>query len=261
MHPHIPRPRRKATRTCTDTAGVVRTVHGEFMWPFTARVNENRTDRTDRCRCNLPPPKGRPQADLCSTVKRPTPGLRALPPMTAQIATVFGPALDEPGALQQPSTVHVSEGSKGGGRALERECQHRPRKLTTRHFEPIIASVPAAEVTWPTPLGRICGRAPMTKPPPLLNRLQLRGGADIMPVSTGVRLCNAADSAILISRCRLSVLAVTACRAPMGRPTTGVDRHYPPRARSRRQSSRHLGQLRQRPQSSLDRRSDPRPQA
>jgi len=40
MHPHIPRPRRKATRTCMDTAGVVRTVHGEFMWPFTARVNE-----------------------------------------------------------------------------------------------------------------------------------------------------------------------------------------------------------------------------
>src|SRR6516225_8143559 len=40
MHPRIPRPRRKATRTCTDTAGVVRTVHGEFMWPFTARVNE-----------------------------------------------------------------------------------------------------------------------------------------------------------------------------------------------------------------------------
>src|SRR5215469_14828107 len=40
MHPHIPRPHRKATRTCTDTAGVVRTVHGEFMWPFTARVNE-----------------------------------------------------------------------------------------------------------------------------------------------------------------------------------------------------------------------------
>src|SRR5262249_14845362 len=40
MHPHIPRPRRKATRTCTETAGVMRTVHGEFMWPFTARVNE-----------------------------------------------------------------------------------------------------------------------------------------------------------------------------------------------------------------------------
>jgi hypothetical protein len=81
------------------------------MWPFTARVNENRTDRTDRCRCNLPPPKGRPQADLCSTVKRPTPGLRALPPMTAQIATALGPALDEPGALHQPSTVHVRYGS------------------------------------------------------------------------------------------------------------------------------------------------------
>jgi hypothetical protein len=31
--------------------------------------------------------------------------------MTAQIATALGPALDEPGALQQPSTVHVSEGS------------------------------------------------------------------------------------------------------------------------------------------------------
>jgi len=45
MHPHIPRPRRKATRTCTDTASVVRTVHGEFMWPNTARVNEkNRSD-------------------------------------------------------------------------------------------------------------------------------------------------------------------------------------------------------------------------
>jgi hypothetical protein len=37
--------------------------------------------------------------------------LRALPPMTAQIATALGPALDEPGALQQPGTVHVSEGS------------------------------------------------------------------------------------------------------------------------------------------------------
>ena len=40
MHPHIPRPRRKATRTCTGTAGVVPTVHAELMWPFTARVNE-----------------------------------------------------------------------------------------------------------------------------------------------------------------------------------------------------------------------------
>src|SRR5262249_42570102 len=113
MHPHIPRPRRKATRTCSDTAGVVRTVHAEFMWPYTARVNE-KTAPIERiaavaiCR-RL---RERPQADLCSTVKRPTPGLRALPPMTAQIATALGPALDEPGALQQPSTVHVSEGSR-----------------------------------------------------------------------------------------------------------------------------------------------------
>jgi len=40
-------------------------------------------------------------------------GLLALPPMTAQIATALGPALDEPVALQQPSTVHVRFGSKG----------------------------------------------------------------------------------------------------------------------------------------------------
>jgi len=32
--------------------------------------------------------------------------------MTAQIATALGPTLDEPGALQQSSTVHVSEGSE-----------------------------------------------------------------------------------------------------------------------------------------------------
>src|SRR5262245_66445632 len=31
--------------------------------------------------------------------------------MTAQIATALGPVLDEPGALQQPGTVHVSDGS------------------------------------------------------------------------------------------------------------------------------------------------------
>src|SRR5262249_43961761 len=43
--------------------------------------------------------------------QRPTPCLRALPPMTAQIATALGPTLDEPGALQLSSTVHVSEGS------------------------------------------------------------------------------------------------------------------------------------------------------
>src|SRR5262249_46282626 len=42
-----------------------------------------------------------------------TPGLRALPPpMTEEIATALGPVLDEPGALQQPSTVHVRYGSE-----------------------------------------------------------------------------------------------------------------------------------------------------
>ena len=85
MHPHTPRPRRKATRMCTDTAGVVRTVHGELMWPFTARVNDKTAPiRTDRRRCDLPRRKGRPQADSCSTVKRPTPSLPALLPMTAR---------------------------------------------------------------------------------------------------------------------------------------------------------------------------------
>jgi hypothetical protein len=34
--------------------------------------------------------------------------------MTAQIATVLGPALDEPSALQQPGTVHVGEGATAG---------------------------------------------------------------------------------------------------------------------------------------------------
>src|SRR5262245_5985081 len=111
MHPHIPRPRRKATRTCTDTAGVVRTVHGEFMWPFTARVNE-KTAPIERiaavaiCR-RLRDARGRVMLHR----QRPTPSLRALPLMTAQIATALGPTLDEPGALQQSSTVHVSEGS------------------------------------------------------------------------------------------------------------------------------------------------------
>jgi hypothetical protein len=57
---------------------------------------------------------GSPQADLRSTVKRPTPGLRALPPMTAPIATVLGPALDEPGALQQPRHRPCQRRVKGG---------------------------------------------------------------------------------------------------------------------------------------------------
>ena len=38
--------------------------------------------------------------------------LVALPPMTAQVATALVATLHEPGALQQSSTVHVSEGSK-----------------------------------------------------------------------------------------------------------------------------------------------------
>src|SRR5262252_3006599 len=68
MHPHIPRPRRKATRTCTDTASVVRTVHGEFMWPFTARVNE-KTAPIERITAVAICRRLRDaQPDLCSTV-------------------------------------------------------------------------------------------------------------------------------------------------------------------------------------------------
>ena len=109
MHPHIPRPRRKATRTCTDTAGVVRTVHGEFMWPFTARVNE-KTAPIERIAavaiCRRPrDARGQIYAPPANA------GLLALPPMTAQIAIALGPALDEPVALQQPSTVRVRFGS------------------------------------------------------------------------------------------------------------------------------------------------------
>jgi hypothetical protein len=48
-----------------------------------------------------------------------------LRPMTAQIATAPGPALDEPGALQQPSTVHVSEGSMLSKKPLSK--RHRAR--------------------------------------------------------------------------------------------------------------------------------------
>src|SRR5215472_17570110 len=67
--------------------------------------------------------------------KRPMPGLRALPPMTAQIATALGPVLDEPGALQQPSTVHVRYGSKadiGEGATDVRftpKSRHSPARL------------------------------------------------------------------------------------------------------------------------------------
>ena len=61
----------------------------------------------------------------CFTVKRPMPGLRALPPMTAQIATALGPALDEPGALQQPSTVILGRAqAERGGSASFSDNRH-----------------------------------------------------------------------------------------------------------------------------------------
>jgi len=126
MHPHIPRPRRKATRTCTDTAGVVRTVHGVSMWLFTARVNE-KTAPIERiaavaiCR-RLKDARGRIYAPPSTANAL----LRALPPMTAQTATALGPALDEPGALQQSSTVHVSEGSTSTDSACPRDFRFTP---------------------------------------------------------------------------------------------------------------------------------------
>jgi hypothetical protein len=49
-------------------------------------------------------------------------GLLALPPMTAQIATALGAALDEPVALQQPSTVHVRFGSTSFQNVLPEEA-------------------------------------------------------------------------------------------------------------------------------------------
>jgi hypothetical protein len=54
-------------------------------------------------------------------------GLLALPPMTAQIATALGPALDEPVALQQPSTVHVRFGSKADIRRHECDVRFAPK--------------------------------------------------------------------------------------------------------------------------------------
>jgi hypothetical protein len=53
-------------------------------------------------------------------------GLLALPPMTAQIATALGPALDEPVALQQPSTVHVRFGSLADIDALWDDVRFTP---------------------------------------------------------------------------------------------------------------------------------------
>jgi hypothetical protein len=54
--------------------------------------------------------------------------------MTAQIATALGPALDEPVALQQPSTVHVSEGSKA---ADSSRLQHIRFSSETGHWSGI----------------------------------------------------------------------------------------------------------------------------
>jgi len=54
-------------------------------------------------------------------------GLLALPPMTAQIATALGPALDEPVALQQPSTVHVRFGSKADILGYQRDVRFTPK--------------------------------------------------------------------------------------------------------------------------------------
>ena len=47
--------------------------------------------------------------------------------MTAQIATALGPTLDEPGALQQSSTVHVSEGSKADIEGRLRNVRFTPK--------------------------------------------------------------------------------------------------------------------------------------
>ena len=46
--------------------------------------------------------------------------------MTAQIATALGPVLDEPGALQQPSTVHVRYGSKADIEAAPLDVRFTP---------------------------------------------------------------------------------------------------------------------------------------
>jgi hypothetical protein len=71
-----------------------------------------------------------------------TPGLRALPPMTAQIATALGPALDEPGALQQPRTVHVSFGSDSDLRTTSIRCPVCPKADVAGHFMRTRPSVP-----------------------------------------------------------------------------------------------------------------------
>ena len=61
--------------------------------------------------------------------------LAGIAAMTAQIAAVLGPALDEPGALQQPSTVHVRYGSQGDIFGVGPGCPLYHRKRTSRIYE------------------------------------------------------------------------------------------------------------------------------
>ena len=65
--------------------------------------------------------------------------------MTAQIATVLGPALDEPGALQQPSTVHVSSG-EGFRMPTLRARANRYDRAGIRNPSP---HLPFARLWWP----------------------------------------------------------------------------------------------------------------
>jgi hypothetical protein len=108
MHPHIPRPRRKATRTCTDTAGVVRTVHGGFMWPFTARVNE-KTAPIERIAA----------VAICRRCRRRPSGIRSASCGRSADRTVARLAQTPPTVLRQPTT--------GGTR---HENADKPRSLS-----------------------------------------------------------------------------------------------------------------------------------
>jgi hypothetical protein len=53
--------------------------------------------------------------------------------MTAQIATALGPALDEPVALQQPSTVHVRFGSKADIGLVAADVRFTPKSGMVQH--------------------------------------------------------------------------------------------------------------------------------
>src|SRR5215467_5292851 len=127
MHPHIPRPRRKATRTCTDTAGVVRTVHGGFMWPFTARVNE-KTAPIERIAavaiCRRLPPRCASQQNRTFNVRfgsepeiRRSLGLsplhprKRISPAEAQRSSFF--SIDEANPIAAPTTAPIAVPSPG----------------------------------------------------------------------------------------------------------------------------------------------------